>query len=149
MATNSAVKTANKRQMDVQPKSLKEDAVLIPAILWLLFLALHAFLVFSGSSHSSEYNILSRTWGLNNISYYYLPLIFLFYLINIALCLPVVNERFNELMNRAMGAKLFQMIRSRKYLKSLIFLLIGIFSVGMFRFFQIKYNFLGDMDIRV
>ena len=48
-----------------------------------------------------------------------------------------------------MDAKLLHMIGSKKFLKGFVFILLGLISIGMFRLFQIKYNFLGDMDIRV
>ena len=128
---------------------MKKSVIWTPTIFWLLFLSFHALIIFTSSSHSSVYNILTRTWGMNNISYYSLPWILLFYAIGIALCIPVLNERLNEIIDLVMGSKLFQGIGSRKYLKSFVFLLIGIFSIGIFRLFQIKYNFLGDMDIRV
>ena len=146
---NSKLSKIIKPTIAPQAYVMKSSVVWTPAILWLLFLALHAFVVFSGSSHSSEYNILSRTWGLNNISYYSLPWILLFYGIGISLCIPVVNQWFNDIIDHAVGSKMFQEVDSRKYLKSFIFLLIGIYSIVLFRFFQIKYNFLGDMDIRV
>jgi hypothetical protein len=149
MVPKSTVKSANKRQKDLEAEFVKKDIVQKPALLWLLFLAIHAFIIFYGSSHSSSYNIFTRDWGFNNISYYSLPWILLFYLINIAMCIPSLNGRFNNVLEHAVDAKLFQIIGSRKFLKGFVFILIGIVSIGVFRLFKIKYNFLGDMDIRV
>ena len=149
MVSESTVKSTNKRQKDLQAGLVKKDIVQKPILLWLLFLAIHVVIIFNGSSHSSSYTIFSRDWGFNNISYYSLPWILLFYAISIAICIPIVNERFNNILEHVVDSKLFQIIGSKKFLKSLIFILIGIVSIGVFRFFKIKYNFLGDMDIRV
>jgi hypothetical protein len=127
----------------------KRGVLWTPAILWLIFLVVHALLVFLGPSSSTGYNFLTRTWGFNNISYYSLPWILLFYLVNVAVCIPVINERIYRILERAMDSKLFEILGSRKFIIIIVFLFIGLVSVGIFWFFKIKYNFLGDMDIRV
>jgi hypothetical protein len=141
---------STKRNKNASPADFSnKDVVLKIAILWLIFLAAHAFIVFLAPSHSSGYDIFDRAWGLNNISYFSLPWILLFYLVNVVVCIPAVNEKIYKILEQVVNSKPFRILGSRKFIKMIVFILIGLGSIGIFWFFKIKYNFLGDMDIRV
>ena len=126
----------------------KHDPVLAikkAALLFITLLLIHlAFNLIR--NFSKDYNIFDRDWGFNNISYFSPFSFALFYIICIAICIPVVNKTIISLISRIVD---FLHLQKLKKIRWLLFLIVSALSILVFYFLRIKYDLLGDMDLRI
>jgi tetratricopeptide (TPR) repeat protein len=116
-------------------------------ILSLLLILIHFIMVFmTNNTHAKGYNIFSRVWGFDNISFFPWQIILLAYIVAIMVCIPFLNKGMRDILIRLSNYNWRHFFKKYKYI---LFVLAAIISVYIFFSFKIKYHFLGDMDIRV
>jgi hypothetical protein len=91
--------------------------------------------------------MINRSWGLNNFSYFPWWIQALVFIILFALAIPVVNYAF-----RLFIQKLANGIKEKftgKFKKTIWFIGISALITFLFYLFRVKYDLLGDMNLRV
>jgi hypothetical protein len=120
-------------------KRTKTKAKTFPFVfLSVLFILLHLFLSFGPE--------VERGWGVNYIRFFEPALICFFYSILIIVCLPPINKLLVDFFTTVSRKKIVAM--ARKY-KLLLFAMMAVGAGFAFHALQVKYVFLGDMDLRV
>lgn len=118
-------------------------------VLCLALFVLHALANFTRPPSSYDYNFLSRVWGIDNISYYPAFVVIAFYAMLVLVCIPTINQTIVRFLLRLGYFSRERKIFSTKTKRWFWLLGFGLVFLALFRLLQIKYNFLGDMDIRV
>ena len=112
-------------------------------------LSLHYMLTGLLNPSLKDYNFLDRDWGFDNITYFDFWVKWLAYisiiLISIYPVFVFINSKLRDLYN---GVKI-KKISNLKPVKYIVFFVIAIVSVILFKSLQIKYDLLGDMKIRM
>ncbi len=140
MSRRKEKKGKNIRYENKKAVTIKENTSMFsyPILLsGLGFVLFHFILAFSPD--------VVRSWGVNYIRFFDLPVIALFYGCMIAVCIPPVNVAIQNFIVR-MSRLSFRNIVSRY--RILFFILLAGLAGFLFYYFQVKYILLGDMDIR-
>ncbi len=103
----------------------------------IFFILIHAWLTFDSN--------VERGWGLNFVRFFDWKAIVFFYIILIAAIVPPINKMIADVVTSLSKEKFIAFIQKHKVI---FFILIAIASGFIFHKLQIKYTFLGDLDIR-
>ncbi len=142
-------RAAKENQQAAQTNEAKgapvKDRTVDFAIAGFILIGLHVALVWFLNPGLDKYNILDRDWGFDHISYFSKPVVFIFYGLAALFCLPMLSKKLWPVLE-TISEKLVNGIGKMKYL---LFVALSGASFFMFKMFCIKYDFLGDMRIRM
>jgi hypothetical protein len=130
---NTRVSKPATRQVDVTPK-VKSFPFLL---LGIFFLLLHLYLSFIPD--------VDRGWGLNFVSFFSPITILLFYTVLVAVMIPPVNKLLVNFFLSFSRQKFLSVLHTYRFV---VYILIAIAFGFLFYKLQLKYVFLGDLDIR-
>ena len=105
-------------------------------IIGLFFIALSLFISFAPD--------ITRGWGFNYIKYFAPWVIALYYILLLCFWFPPVNNAITGIITKIKG---FTSLNFRKYIY-LWFFIISVAAGFIFYLLEIKYIFLGDLDLR-
>src|ERR1700722_17644838 len=143
-----------KENKNLKPKAIvnqgqikvRDNSISILSLVFLTAILFHLIFVFILPGKEEGYHFLNRNWGYNNISYYSIPIIILFYAIAILISFKKITAVILSLTTKKLFNDYKEDIRKHKLL---YFTEVSIFCTLLFFLFKIKYAFLGDMDMRV
>jgi len=114
-----------------------------------VFILLHALAVIFRSESPFHYDVLSRIWGIDNIVYYPLSVILAFYVMLLLVCVPKINRGLLNSLDHFIARIDKSGLLQKRWKKVVLLIFLAAIFLTIFRLFHIKYNFLGDMNIRV